>query len=80
MNGSQEPKIGFCLVEGFCFLRKAILYLVVFGGNILHGQYQLVKTSNGNLFHGGMAQSVEHIVHIDGVVGSSPTVTTPRIR
>ena len=23
-----------------------------------------------------MAQSVEHIVHIDGVVGSSPTVTT----
>ena len=25
---------------------------------------------------GGMAQSVEHIVHIDGVVGSSPTVTT----
>ena len=26
---------------------------------------------------GGMAQSVEHIVHIDGVVGSSPTVTTP---
>ena len=26
--------------------------------------------------HGGMAQSVEHIVHIDGVVGSSPTVTT----
>ena len=24
-----------------------------------------------------MAQSVEHIVHIDGVVGSSPTVTTP---
>ena len=28
--------------------------------------------------HGGMAQSVEHIVHIDGVVGSSPTVTTTR--
>ncbi len=27
-------------------------------------------------YHGGMAQSVEHIVHIDGVVGSSPTVTT----
>ena len=27
---------------------------------------------------GGMAQSVEHIVHIDGVVGSSPTVTTTR--
>ena len=27
-------------------------------------------------FYGGMAQSVEHIVHIDGVVGSSPTVTT----
>ena len=26
--------------------------------------------------YGGMAQSVEHIVHIDGVVGSSPTVTT----
>ena len=26
--------------------------------------------------NGGMAQSVEHIVHIDGVVGSSPTVTT----
>ena len=25
---------------------------------------------------GGMAQSVEHIVHIDGVVGSSPTVTS----
>ena len=25
-----------------------------------------------------MAQSVEHIVHIDGVVGSSPTVTTKR--
>ena len=25
-----------------------------------------------------MAQSVEHIVHIDGVVGSSPTVTTTR--
>ena len=27
---------------------------------------------------GGMAQSVEHIVHIDGVVDSSPTVTTKR--
>ena len=27
---------------------------------------------------GGMAQSVEHIVHIDGVVGSSPTVTTTK--
>ena len=26
--------------------------------------------------HGAMAQSVEHIVHIDGVVGSSPTGTT----
>ena len=26
----------------------------------------------------GMAQSVEHIVHIDGVVGSSPTVTTQK--
>ena len=25
-----------------------------------------------------MAQSVEHIVHIDGVVGSSPTVTTTK--
>ena len=25
-----------------------------------------------------MAQSVEHIVHIDGVVGSSPTVTTEK--
>ena len=29
-----------------------------------------------HIFYGGMAQSVEHIVHIDGVVGSSPTVTT----
>ena len=27
-------------------------------------QNPLVKTSNGNLFHGGMAQSVEHIVHM----------------
>ena len=26
--------------------------------------------------HGGMAQSVEHIVHIDGVTGSSPVATT----
>ena len=25
-----------------------------------------------------MAQSVEHIVHIDGVVGSSPTGTTKK--
>ena len=48
MNGSQEPKIGFCLVEGFCFLRKAILYLVVFGGNILHGQ-STSFTSMGSL-------------------------------
>jgi len=38
VNGSQEPKIGFYLVEGFRFLRKTILYLVVFGGNILHRQ------------------------------------------
>ena len=30
----------------------------------------------GKVTNGGMAQSVEHIVHIDGVVGSSPTVTT----
>ena len=28
--------------------------------------------------HGAMAQSVEHIVHIDGVVGSSPTGTTTK--
>ena len=27
---------------------------------------------------GGMAQSVEHFVHIEGVVGSSPTVTTQK--
>ena len=27
---------------------------------------------------GGMAQSVEHFVHIEGVVGSSPTVTTEK--
>ena len=31
--------------------------------------------------HGRMAQLVEHIVHIDGVTGSSPVATTiiPRI-
>ena len=28
--------------------------------------------------HGGMAQLVEHIVHIDGVTGSSPVVTTKK--
>ena len=27
---------------------------------------------------GGMAQSEEHFVHIEGVVGSSPTVTTQK--
>ena len=34
MNGSQEPKIGPCLVETFRFLKESILYLVVFGANI----------------------------------------------
>ena len=36
------------------------------------------RITAANTQHGGMAQSVEHIVHIDGVVGSSPTVTTTR--
>ena len=31
-----------------------------------------------DFFAGGMAQSVEHFVHIEGVVGSSPTVTTAK--
>ena len=50
MNGSQEPKIGFCLVEGFLFLRGNILYLVVFGGNILHRQDELFERSNYEQF------------------------------
>ena len=29
--------------------------------------------------HGRMAQLVEHIVHIDGVTGSSPVATTTRL-
>ena len=38
------------------------------GGNALNPAKELVQ--------GAMAQLVEHIVHIDGVVGSSPTGTT----
>ena len=30
-------------------------------------------------YHGRMAQLVEHIVHIDGVTGSSPVATTTRL-
>ena len=30
----------------------------------------------GHILHGRMAQLVEHIVHIDGVTGSSPVATT----
>ena len=29
--------------------------------------------------YGRMAQLVEHIVHIDGVTGSSPVATTPKV-
>ena len=52
---------------------------------ILHSHHNLYTRWNGSVgsplwsehqTRGGMAQSVEHIVHIDGVVGSSPTVTT----
>ena len=54
---------------------------MVFAANILHSEDELFQMSNWTGMRtvhkrGGMAQSVEHIVHIDGVVGSSPTVTT----
>ena len=41
MNGSQVPKIGSFLVEGFRFLEETILYLVVFGGNIPYSQTEV---------------------------------------
>ena len=49
-------------------------------GSELGRMAQLVGHLGRNFkpMRGGMAQSVEHIVHIDGVVGSSPTVTTTR--
>ena len=50
MNGSQEPKFGSCLVEGFRFLGESIPYLVVFGGNILHRQDELYERSNYEQF------------------------------
>ena len=34
-------------------------------------------TSRNDNPHGLLAQLVEHIVHIDGVTGSSPVQTTP---
>ena len=37
--------------------------------------HQAQKSDN---IYGRMAQLVEHIVHIDGVTGSSPVATTPR--
>ena len=90
MNGSQVPKIGSFLVEGFRFLEETILYLVVFGGNIPYSQ-STSFTSMGQTREASArwavlrsrkrlefvsAKGIEHIVHIDGVVGSSPTVTT----
>ena len=61
MNGSQVPKIGSFLVEGFRFLEETILYLVVFGGNIPYSQDTLAGTSNRSKF-GGFA--VGHFVYI----------------
>ena len=63
MNGSQVPKIGSFLVEGFRFLEETILYLVVFGGNIPYSQDELFQMSNWTgrpkvRNCGGMAQSV----------------------
>ena len=71
MNGSQELKIGFCLVEVFRFGGELMLYLVVFDVNIPYRQDELFQMSNWTGMrtvhkHGGMAQSVEHIVHIMG--------------
>ena len=41
MNGSQELKIGFCLVKVFRFGGELMLYLVVFDVNIPYRQTEV---------------------------------------
>ena len=46
---------------------------------ILHGRMAQLVVPTGyfvEISYGRMAQLVEHIVHIDGVTGSSPVATT----
>ena len=62
MNGSQEPKIGFCIVERFLF-QESIYYILWFWVETYHKGSPLWSEHQTR---GGMAQSVEHIVHIDG--------------
>ena len=46
------------------------------GRSILYSPHELPPVEGPKRTLGGMAQLVEHIVHIDGVTGSSPVVTT----